>query len=67
MPTISSLVLYLCFVCKMAKEKKSLAKDRDNNIQPALIKTTRHHRSNLDEIRNWETENSAWVDSLSPE
>jgi hypothetical protein len=65
---VSSLVLYLFFVCKMNKEKgKDLATDQKENTSTTPIRTIWHHRSNLEEIREWEIENSAWVESLSLE
>jgi hypothetical protein len=67
--SISSLVLYLHFVFKMAKEKRDLAKDQGNNVKAGLIRTYTDIRTknNLQEIIDWESMNTAWVESLGPE
>jgi hypothetical protein len=66
---ISSLELLAAIRFAMyKKEKRDLAKDQNNNESTAYIRSFGAiNRSNLDEILDWESINTASVDSLGPE
>jgi hypothetical protein len=66
---ISSLEVYKLLKFAMyKKEKRDLAKDQNNNESTAYIRSFGAiNRSNLEEIIEWESINSEWVDSLGPE
>jgi hypothetical protein len=49
------------------ERKRDPARDQSNNTPHIYLRTLWCHRSNLEEIVQWESINTAWVESLPPE